>query len=102
MKSKYLFVLAMFCGLALGAQLGAAQSTAFDYKGSLSDNNLPGNANYDLNFVLFDAATGGSAIGPTITTNNLAVASGTFTVSLDFGLNAFDGSARWIEIGLRP
>jgi hypothetical protein len=38
-------------------------STAFTYQGFLKDNNNPANGTYDLKFTLYDAATGGNAIG---------------------------------------
>ena len=101
MKTKCLITFAVFFGLLLSAPFAAAQGTAFDYQGNLTDNNLPSNATYDLNFVLFDAASGGSVIGSAVTKNNVQVSGGVFTVSLDFGSTAFDGSPRWLEIAAR-
>ncbi|HUT25170.1 MAG TPA: hypothetical protein VM492_12565, partial [Sumerlaeia bacterium] len=37
----------------------------------------------------------------TVTKTNVAVANGSFTVTLDFGAGAFNGDARWLEIGVR-
>ena len=34
--------------------------------------------------------------------NDVAIANGLFTVTLDFGASAFDGNARWLEIAARP
>ena len=48
-------------------------------------------------FALYDAATDGGQIGNRIT-NSAALANGLFTVNLDFGAGAFNGSARWLDI----
>ena len=34
--------------------------------------------------------------------NDVLVTDGLFMVALDFGLAAFDGEARWLEISVRP
>src|SRR5467141_3351959 len=83
-----------------GAAFG--QTTAFTYQGRLTDGGNPANGNYDLQFALFDSAAGGSQIGATQTVNTVAVSGGIFAVTLDFGLNAFPGANRFLEIGVRP
>jgi len=89
-------------GAAPASPLAAAVGTAFTYQGQLSDAGTPANGEYDIQFQLFDAASGGSSIGPTILVDNVAVADGRFTVSLDFGQNPFGDGARWLQIGVRP
>ncbi|MCS7065928.1 MAG: hypothetical protein NZL85_06570, partial [Fimbriimonadales bacterium] len=79
--------------------LAGAQS--FTYQGFLRDGNSPANAPYDIQFLLFDAATGGSQIGPSVTYHDLQVQNGLFTVVLNFG-SVWDGSARYLEIRVRP
>jgi cell shape-determining protein MreC len=74
--------------------------TAFTYQGRLDDNGAAANGRYDLQFQLFDAATGGTALGE-VALNNVRVASGLFTVNLDFG-PVFSGAARWVQVGVRP
>ena len=71
------------------------------YQGSLSDGNAPANGTYDFRFRLFNAATNGDQIGPIVTVNDLSVVNGLFTTNLDFGPNAFNGQARWLEIYVR-
>ena len=75
--------------------------TSFTYQGRLRDATGPASGNYDLTFALFDAATNGSQIGSTLTNLDLPVTNGLFSVSLDFGTNAFDGNPRWVEIAVR-
>jgi hypothetical protein len=57
--------------------------------------------NYDLQFALADALTGGNYLGSTLTNASVSVAKGLFTVSLDFGSAVFGGSPRWLEIVVR-
>ena len=83
-------------------KIGAAPAgTAFTYQGRLADGTNAANGQYELQFVLFDGASGGNPVGPTNLFSPVAVTSGQFTVALDFGGAAFDGNARWLEIGVR-
>src|SRR6185295_4989442 len=63
----------------------------------------PANGAYDLQFAVYDSATpaGSLRIGNTVTNTAVGVASGLFTVTLDFGTNVFTGTARWLDIGVR-
>ncbi len=78
----------------------AAVGTAFTYQGRLTDGGSPANGTYDLQFQLYDAANDGDLLG-TVTREDLTVSDGLFTVRLDFG-QAFDGTARYLAIGVRP
>src|SRR4051812_9181176 len=87
---------------ALGAASSHARaqtpvSTAFTYQGELRQSGSPATGAYDVRFLLFDAATGGTQLGSTLCTDNLAVASGRFTASLDFG-SQFAGQRRFLEV----
>jgi hypothetical protein len=76
-----------------------AQGTAFTYQGRLNDGATPANGSYDLTFALYDAASGGTQQGNTLTNATTTVSNGLFTVTLDFG-NQFPGADRWLEIGV--
>ncbi len=78
-----------------------AQTTAFNYQGSLQTSGTPANGNFDLQFLLFDALTNGSQLGTTISANNVVVTNGIFSVTLDFG-SQFQGANRYLEIRIRP
>jgi hypothetical protein len=84
------------------AVVATAQNTGFTYQGRLTDGGTAANGNYDLQFVLFDSLSGGAQVGSTQTINTVAVSNGVFTVSLDFGANAFPGASRFLEISARP
>ena len=79
-----------------------AQTTAFSYQGRLNTGGNPANGIYEMQFQLFDSLKGGAQIGATVSDPNVAVANGVFTTTLDFGGAAFDGSPRFLEIGVRP
>ena len=78
------------------------QTTSFTYQGALNDGGNPANGTYDLQFKLYDALSGGSQIGSTVTVNVVTIANGLFKVTLDFGATAFPGADRFLEIGVRP
>ena len=78
-----------------------AQGMAFTYQGRLHDGASPADGTYDLRFALYTADPGGNQVGPTRTTNAVAVSSGLFTVTLDFGVNIFTNTDRFLEIAVR-
>ena len=78
----------------------SAQTTAFSYQGSLKDGATGANGNYDFQFALFDAVSGGNQLGSTLSRNTVAVANGIFSVSLDFG-SQFPGANRFLEIRVK-
>ncbi len=79
-----------------------AQPSAFTYQGRLNDSGGPVNGPADFEFRLFNAAAAGTQVGSTVAINDTGVTNGLFTAALDFGASAFDGSARWLEIAVRP
>ena len=96
-----LFIILMISSTASASPLKAQNGTGFTYQGKLIDGGSPANGTYDLQFKLFDALTGGSQVGGTLTQTSVTVTNGLFTVQLDFG-NVFNGTALYLEIGVRP
>jgi hypothetical protein len=76
-------------------------STAFTYQGRLDVSDNPADGAYDMRFIMYDAASGGSQVGETVTKEDVTVTEGLFAVELDFGGSAFDGEARWLEVAVR-
>jgi len=107
-NDKFLNRMLRLCGtFAFGLGLcvaAAAQTTAFSYQGKLTDSGALANANYDLQFKLFDTVTPGTGIqqGTTQVVNPVQASAGIFTVTLDFGLVVFNGADRYLEVGVRP
>src|SRR5882672_6877753 len=83
------------------APFARAQTTAFTYQGQLLDGTNAATGLYTMTFALYDSATGGSTVATGVVANNVPVTNGLFTVNLDFGSTPFNGSARWLEIGVR-
>jgi hypothetical protein len=84
-----------------GVGVQAAMGTAFTYQGQLKKGGALVNRNCDFLFTLWDAETGGNQIGPNQEKTNVPVTNGLFTVQLDFGTNAFQGDARWLQIAVK-
>lgn len=82
---------------ALATSNALAIGTAFTYQGTLEDAGNPANGLYDFEFRLADA------VGvPVLTTGDINVVNGVFTVTLDFGPSAFAGADRALRIAVRP
>src|SRR5580765_1097963 len=77
----------------------------FTYQGRLNDGGTAANGNYDMIFNLYDAATNGNVLGSFSIFGAVPVTNGLFTLELntygEFGPNAFNGQARWLQIGVR-
>lgn len=98
-------------GLALTWNLNGGTATAsknappcgaITYQGRLSDAGAAANGQYDLQFTVFDALTGGAAQSESVAVEDVSVVNGIFTVQLNFG-SAFynNANARFMEIGVR-
>ncbi|HKX83932.1 MAG TPA: tail fiber domain-containing protein [Pyrinomonadaceae bacterium] len=79
----------------------SAQTSTFIYQGSLNNGSNPANGNYDLEFRMYDAVSGGAQQGATLQRLNVAVADGSFAVSLDFGAAVLPGTDRFLDISVR-
>jgi hypothetical protein len=70
-------------GILVFAAGAFGQTSSFNYQGKLTDGGSPANGSFLLQFKLFDAPSGGSQIGSTLSDIALTAASGVFTVDLD-------------------
>jgi hypothetical protein len=95
-------VLVVFACVGAASVVAQPLGTAFTYQGRLVENGTPATGAYDLELKLFDAPAGGGQVFATLLYEDVAVGNGLFTVALDFGPSTFTGSARWLEIGVRP
>jgi hypothetical protein len=75
--------------------------SVFTYQGELRKLGEPANGTFDFQFELFDVETDGAALAGPLQLEDVNVQGGVFTVELDFGSEAFDGSELWLDIGVR-
>jgi len=96
-------LLLSFAAHPVAAQTTSPSKTSFSYQGQLLNSGTPVNATCSFQFTLYDAATGGTAIGTGTaqTVDNLEVKDSYFSTQLDFGATAFDGSVRYVAVGVK-
>lgn len=101
MSGVVLLLLAVGCLLSLGVTEARAQGSAFTFQGRLTSGGSPVYGVYDVSFTLKDSAVGGNSVSTPNVVAPLGITNGLFTTVLDFGPAAFDGTPRWLEIGMR-
>jgi hypothetical protein len=89
--------------LAIAAPPAAATpvGTAITYQGRLDRNGLTTTDTYSFIFRLFDSASGGLQISTDQPVNGVVAPNGLFNVTLDFGVSAFTGETRWLDIQVK-
>ncbi len=117
MKGKRAFIGGVLAVLMLLLMMGPGQTqgpgpqgevsvqgtvgTAFTYQGQLKKDGASVSGTCDMQFSLWNAASGGTQVGTTQTKTSVAVSRGLFTVQVDFGASAFQGDARWLGVAVR-
>ncbi|MFT5423865.1 MAG: hypothetical protein ACI89L_001656 [Phycisphaerales bacterium] len=97
MRSELLAAL-LATAIVCTAPASAQTATTFTYQGHLAQNGTPVDGAYEFEVRLLDGV--GSQIGSTQAALAM-VSAGAFTMSLDFGVAAFDGDSRFLEISVR-
>jgi len=92
---RYQILTALLGLMMTSAALG---NTTITYQGRLDQSGQPASGTLDMVFELYDAASGGSMIGPSLT-QSVDVDDGLFQVELDFG-SVFDGDPRFLQISV--
>src|SRR5208282_1610792 len=101
MITKLAAAVLLFATLGLQVSTVFAQGTLFTYQGQLTTSNGPAQGKYNMTFKLWNASSGGTQAGSTITTNGVViVTNGLFTVYLDFGNQYSTGTSYWLELGV--
>lgn len=101
MKFPLPVVLASMLALGLASERGWAQPTSFTYQGELQQSGQNASGTYDMQFRLYDLPNGGTQVGSTQCVDNVSVAAGRFTTSIDFGQQFATTAARYLEIAVR-
>jgi hypothetical protein len=86
---------------ASGSSIAGPLTAAFTYQGFLAEDGFPADGEFDLRFLLCDAAEGGNQLEPALTKPAVQVKAGVFTVALNFGAGPFDGTAYWLEMAVK-
>ncbi len=76
-------------------------STLFAYQGQLVQAGVQVTSLCDFEFRLYSTASSTAQRGDTVTSSNVSVQNGLFTVYLDFGSALLDGSGRWLAMSVR-
>jgi hypothetical protein len=91
--------------LCAAETFAAPLGPGFTYQGHLNDGGQPATGRYDMIFNLYDDPTNGNVLGTYSIFGGVPVTNGLFSVELnaygEFGTNAFNGQARWLQIGVR-
>lgn len=95
-RKRLAAALALFVTAAQAAP-EAAQLPDFVYQGRLEQDGTAANGNYDLEFSLWSAASGGSQVGSTISEPAYPVQNGLFSISLAFP-GAFVGNQTYLQV----
>lgn len=105
MRSTIVAILLGITTLAAGAV--AQTGSPFTYQGRVANNGAPVNGTVSVQLSLWRDAFSNSIadrIGSVQTLNNVAVNNGVFTVIanslLEFGINPFNGEARWLQVAV--
>jgi len=114
MKNKWILsiglLVILLLALAVGTSLAqgpgpqgvaATVGTAFTYQGRLLRSGTPVDDTCDFRFTLWDAQSGGSQVGSALDKAGVSVSEGLFAVQLDFGGDAFQGDARWLQVEVK-
>ncbi|HET7064275.1 MAG TPA: hypothetical protein VFI49_08340 [Rudaea sp.] len=97
---RYLSCVLTACLLGAGSVLATPLGSDFTYQGQLTDNGSPASGHYDLQFALFVAASGGSAVD-IVTLTDQTISGGSINASLDFTDAPYNGQALWVEVSVR-
>lgn len=96
------FVRSLCCVVLVAtASTSTHAQQAISYQGRLKLSGTPVNGACDVRVSLWSAQTGGVNVHEAIEILNVPVNKGLFTIAPDFGLDVWDGSARFLEIAVR-
>ena len=87
--------------LMMSMAIHAQVTTAFTYQGALEQAGTPANGQFDFEFVLFDAETGGMPFAGPVNVDGILVDGGLFAAEVDFGMDLYGVMDLWLEVRVR-
>ena len=99
-RTGTLMLMAMLC-MTVAARGQTPLSTAFTYQGVLRQDGEPVTGTADLIFSLWahESSSGSMFVGQ-VTLLDVQLTSGLLTTQLDFGVDAFTGDGRWLQVAI--
>ena len=97
MRSLYILAVAVTCV----AQSPAQVTTAFTYQGELEQAGSPASGEFDFEFTLFDASSGGLLVAGPVAVEDVFVDGGLFGTEVDFGMDVYGITDVWLEVRVR-
>lgn len=79
----------------------ALSEDVITYQGLLQVSGVEAVGIYDFQFRVFSTLSGGVQVGSTLPADNVNIATGIFSVQLNFGESVFTGEERWLEIAVK-
>ena len=101
LRSVFSIVIIIITAFSTLNLAGAPAGSAFTYQGVLSSAGEPARGAFDLEFQLYPSASGGEPVGKAVISEDVRINEGLFAVTVDFGLNVYDGTEYWLEVGVR-
>ncbi len=99
-KLKFIAVCPLLSALCFS---GHTQGTGFTYQGRLVTNSAAFSGSAEFQFTLWDSVSGGNSVATNNPASLIATVdnNGLFTVTLDFGINPFNGQPRFLQTDVR-
>ena len=94
----------MFRALLLAAALGSAMPASgapFAYRGTLDDHGAPANGRYGFRLTFYGAPSGGAALAPATTLDDVVVENGAFEAALELAPSLQQRDGTWLEVEVR-
>ncbi|MCA9294495.1 MAG: hypothetical protein KDA20_11850, partial [Phycisphaerales bacterium] len=70
----------------------------FSFQGRISSGGLPVTGSLPMTFSIWDSPFAGNQIGSSLVFAGIPIEKGVFTTQLDFGVDIYTGSPRWLDI----
>ena len=95
------FILVLIFVVLSSSVIAQTSSTAISYQGTLDIAGVAADGMYDFRAVLYDSLEFGNQASPVVEVLDVEVIEGLVNLSLDFGVDAFTGEGRFLQLEVR-